>query len=322
MTDLHIHDTGYKFLFSHSELVQQLMEGFAPDGLAELLDFTTLTRVNGSFVTPAMKSREDDIIWSVQMGEARLYLYILLEFQSSIDAAMPVRMMQYVAALYDHLIRENVVKPQNGLPAVLPIVLYNGDDRWQVTTNIRNLIHSCPTVLLPYQPQLTYYLLDEGAYSDHQLAEVKNAVSAIFSFENAGTIETAKIAIRRMVTAVNQLPDKQRLDRIISIWVKRHLQRKLPQSIIPETEHLLEDSSMLERNIERWYEQAHSQGMQQGMQQGQSVLLAQMLAAKFANANQNEYIAKLHNASEADLIRYSLQLLSAQTIEEVFNNSH
>jgi hypothetical protein len=38
----HLHDTGYKFLFSHADLVRELLEVFAPPGVTELLDYTTL----------------------------------------------------------------------------------------------------------------------------------------------------------------------------------------------------------------------------------------------------------------------------------------
>lgn len=127
----HHHDTGYKFLFSHADLVQELLEVFAPPGVSELLDYSTLRRETGGFITPAMKKREDDIVWSIELSGQRIYLYLLLEFQSSIDRGMPVRMMQYVAALYDHLVRSKAIKLKDGLPPVLPIVLYYGDRRWK-----------------------------------------------------------------------------------------------------------------------------------------------------------------------------------------------
>jgi len=267
MTDTHYHDTGYKLLFSHAELVQQLLEGFAPKDLVQLLDFSTLKLVSGSYVTPAMKQREDDLVWSVSMGDATLYLYILLEFQSTVDAAMPVRMMQYVAALYESLIKEKSINPNDGLPPVFPIVLYNGDQRWQVSTNISELIN-CPAVLKPYQPAMAYYLLDEGAYSEHQLNSVHNAVAAVFSLENATTYEAATQAIERMSQAIKQLPDKHRIDKAITYWIKRHLQRNLPAVIIPQTEQLLEDTSMLATNMQKWYQTAEAQGVSKGKQEG------------------------------------------------------
>ncbi len=41
------HDTGYKELFSYPEFVQQLIEGFAPAEIAQLMDFTTLKQHSG-----------------------------------------------------------------------------------------------------------------------------------------------------------------------------------------------------------------------------------------------------------------------------------
>ena len=43
------HDTGYKELFSHPEFVQQLIEGFAPSEIADLMDFNTLKNHSGMF---------------------------------------------------------------------------------------------------------------------------------------------------------------------------------------------------------------------------------------------------------------------------------
>jgi len=37
MSEHHQHDTGYKYLFSHAELVQELIEGFLPAELTALL---------------------------------------------------------------------------------------------------------------------------------------------------------------------------------------------------------------------------------------------------------------------------------------------
>jgi predicted transposase/invertase (TIGR01784 family) len=294
--------------------VQQLLEGFAPPELVKLLDFTTLKLVNGSYITPNMNQREDDIVWSVSMGNVTLYLYILLEFQSTVDHAMPVRMMQYVAALYESLIKEKRVNPSNGLPPVFPIVLYNGDQRWQVATNIADLIQ-CPAVLSPYQPNMAYYLLDEGAYTESELNSVHNAVAAVFSLENANTHEAATQAIEQMAQAIKQLPDKQRIDKAISYWIKRHLQRNLPQVIIPQTEQLLEDTSMLATNIQKWYHHAHESGELKGL----AKMLETLIRAKFHDINDADFMPKLQTADQQDLMRYSVQLLTATSLEQVFS---
>ena len=115
---VHLHDTGYRYLFSHADLVRELLEVFAPPGVTELLDYATLRPEPRTFFTPAMKKREEDVVWSIELQGQRIYLYLLLEFQSAVDPGMPVRMMQYVAALYDHLVRGKTIDLADGLPPV------------------------------------------------------------------------------------------------------------------------------------------------------------------------------------------------------------
>jgi hypothetical protein len=61
---------------------------------------------------------------------------LLLEFQSTIDPFMAVRIMVYVGLLFQDLIRTQWVKPGDQLPPVLPIVLYNGERPWTAAEEI------------------------------------------------------------------------------------------------------------------------------------------------------------------------------------------
>ncbi|MEY4979259.1 MAG: hypothetical protein RLZZ352_1529 [Pseudomonadota bacterium] len=271
----HLHDSGYKYLFTHAELVQELLEVFAPPGVSELLDYTTLRLESGNYVTPAMKPRSDDVVWSVELRGERIYLYILLEFQSTQDPSMPVRMLQYVAALYDHLLRSKTVSAAQGLPPVLPIVLYNGDARWEQSAELFDLIRPHPQVLKAFQPRLRFWLLDEGAFAATELQAMRSVSAAIFRFEHTPNVEAAKQAIRNLADAVARSPYKQRIDRVVMRWIKFRLQSKMSGLTLPEAEELLEGTPMLETNIDRWKAQAVAegvlQGMQQGMQQGMHV---------------------------------------------------
>lgn len=92
------HDEVYKQLFSHPEFVQQQIEAFAPQELAQNLDFSTLENHSGEYVTSNLRKRSQDLVWSAKLvsGEP-LYLFILLEFQSKNDYSMPVRKLEWFA---------------------------------------------------------------------------------------------------------------------------------------------------------------------------------------------------------------------------------
>ena len=122
------HDHSYKLLFSHPEMVRDLLRGFVNEPWLAELDLDTLEKVSGSYVADDLRDREDDVIWRVRFHDRWLYLYLLLEFQSTVDPWMAVRILTYLGLLYQDLARQPTTTRK--LPPVLPIVLYNAPSRW------------------------------------------------------------------------------------------------------------------------------------------------------------------------------------------------
>ena len=99
------HDTGYKLLFSDPLMVRDLLLGFVDDPWLARLDFSTLELVNSHYVSEDLRNRADDVVWRVRADERWVYLYLLIEFQSSVDRFMALRMLVYVGLLYQDLVR-------------------------------------------------------------------------------------------------------------------------------------------------------------------------------------------------------------------------
>jgi len=66
MTNMNHHDNSYKNIFSHTEMVRDLLLGFVPEHWLAGLDMKTLEKVSGSYVSDDLRDREDDIVWRVQ----------------------------------------------------------------------------------------------------------------------------------------------------------------------------------------------------------------------------------------------------------------
>ena len=56
-------------LFSHARKVEDLLRGLVKEEWVEQLDFTTLERMSGSYVSDDLRDRESDIIWRVRWEE-------------------------------------------------------------------------------------------------------------------------------------------------------------------------------------------------------------------------------------------------------------
>ena len=89
------HDASYKKIFAHRRTVADLLRGFAGKP-ARHLDFSTLERLPASFVTEHLGQRHADMLWKIRTADGSwLYLLILLEFQSTVDHEMALRMLDY-----------------------------------------------------------------------------------------------------------------------------------------------------------------------------------------------------------------------------------
>ena len=169
-------DNSYKHLFSHTEMVRDLLTGFIKEPWLAELDLSTLEKASGSYIADDLQDREDDIIWRVKFQDQWLYLYILLEFQSTVDAHMAVRILTYLRLQYQDLIKQKQLTERGKLPPVLPIVLYNGKPRWQAATNLDDVIKAPPVRLSDYTK---YLLIDEGAVDESGEFVLRNLTAAL-----------------------------------------------------------------------------------------------------------------------------------------------
>jgi len=206
-----VHDTGYRLLFSAPELVRDLILGFVPDEWLQSLDYSTLETVPGSYVTEDLRHRADDIVWRVRVGGEWVYLYLLIEFQSGVNKYMALRMMVYVGLLYQDLIRRGEVLADGRLPPILPIVLYNGSARWSAVTDVFQLIPPVPGLVEQFKPRLKYLLIDENAYSEQELASLRNLVAAVFRLEHPASPQVIGGLLSLLAEWLADRPDLRRM---------------------------------------------------------------------------------------------------------------
>ena len=91
-------DPSYKRLFSRPRMVEDLLHGFAARDWSGALDFASLAPLPASHVSHDLRQRHGDLVWRVRFHDEQwLYLVLHLEFQSTVDRAMAVRMLTMLA---------------------------------------------------------------------------------------------------------------------------------------------------------------------------------------------------------------------------------
>ena len=335
------HDGSYKHLFSHPEMVRDLISGFVEGEWVKEVDFATLEKVSGSYVSDDLRDREDDIIWRVRLRGSWLYVYLLLEFQSSIDPFMAVRIMAYVSLLYQDLIKSGWVKAGEKLSPVLPLVLYNGEPRWNALLSVEELIEEAPRGLEIYRPAMKYLVLDEGAYGEGTLEPLRNLAAALFRMENSRAPEDIQRVVECLVIWLDA-EEQGSLRRAFTVWIRRVLlPGRLPGVELPEVRNLQEVRSMLAERSRNWTEEwkregmkegleeglkeglkegvkeGLKQGVEQGAQQGRAQMLKRLLKKRFG-ALPGEVLQRIDTASASELDAWGENLLDSGTLDDVF----
>ncbi|MBI4872551.1 MAG: Rpn family recombination-promoting nuclease/putative transposase [Candidatus Riflebacteria bacterium] len=262
------HDHPYKLLFSHPEMVRDLLVTFVREDWVRELDFSTLERGSGSFVTDDFRERETDVVWSVRWGSRRLYVYLLIEFQSASDRFMAVRLMTYLGLLYQDLIRTGTVGDSGMLPAVLPLVLYNGKPLWAAPVDLGALIEEVPGGLERYRPSLHYLLIDELRWAESELTAARNLVAALFRLERSRDPGEVRGVVRELAGWL-RAPEQAGLRGDFSKWFTRtFLPGRAPGQFIPEFNDLQEVDAMLSETVVEWTKQWEKQGLDKGREDG------------------------------------------------------
>ncbi len=320
-------DASYKLLFSSPELVRDLVLGFIPDAWLHSLDYSTLEKMPGSYVTDDLRHRADDVVWRVKVGAEWVYLYILIEFQSKVDPWMAVRMMSYVGLLYQDLIKAKQVLPQRKLPPVLPIVLYNGDAPWTAASNIADLIPKVPGLVAQFVPHMQYLLIAENRYTEADLAPMHNLAAAVMRLQRPHD----QAEVLAVIDKLNDwLADNPELMRIFAIWIRAVLLRQSKHHLaLPKVQDLKELKMTLATRLEQWAHESEQKGLEKGLQkglqkgrqeghrEGQARSLQRLLVTRFGPLGAAT-LADLEHANLAQLEAWFDRAITARSLQEVF----
>lgn len=305
------HDYAYKNLFSHPQMVRDLLEGFVCGDWLEDLDYESLEKVNSTYVADNLRGRADDLVWRAKWGREWVYVYLLMEFQSSVDPFMAVRMLSYVGLLYQDLLKTEQFDLQTRLPRVLPIVLYNGSVRWYAEQDISDLIQTTPRALDAYCPQLRYLLIDEGRHRDSDDRLHRNLVAALFKLEHSRTLEEARTAVKTLFEWLSD-PGQLSLRRALRVWLNRVILPRLPLDPTNTPVEFPETRMALGERLDEFAEILR--------QEGEALIVLRQLEKRFGQLP-SEIRVRVQAARRDQLEQWCERLLDVDSLADVFTSA-
>ncbi len=166
-------------------------------------------------------------------------------------------------------------------------------------------------------PEHRFVLIDVRRQNPPHLDKLNNTVGLLLQFEQPHPYEAS---VQRLVRLKQMHLTQHALRRDIGTWVLEVTGNdRLLQALVKEFVNPKGTSMNMDRAYKDWVRRMKAQGVSQGISQGRADLLTQQLAQKFG-AVPVKIKRRLQSASIEELDRWGINILSAQTPEEVFSN--
>lgn len=234
-------------------------------------------------------------------------VYIHIEVQGQPDNDFSKRMYTYNYRIYDKF----------GQFPVSLAVLADENESWKPTSFNQEQWGCRMEFVFPIAKLTDYqHQLDDLMASDNPFAILTAAHILTKKTKNqAQQRYDTKLKVIRLLYQKGW--DKQELINFLAVidWLM-YLPEAFAVQLRQEVHNLEEEEKM--RYVTSFERLAMQDGVQQGQLQGFAKMLETLIRAKFHDANDADFMPKLHAADQEDLMRYSVQLLSATTLEQVF----
>lgn len=265
-----IHDKSYKDLYSNKEVFIDLVKSTLNAQWAKGLKSEQLTLVNRSYISSDYEEKESDIVYKANVDGSEVIFYVLLEFQSSIDYRMPLRLFFYISEIlreYAKNAKHEAYDKNIKIPAVVPLVLYNGKAAWDVPVRFRDIVES-EELFGDNIIDFKYNLFDvNNKYSKEELINNKGITSAIFLLDQKIEPKEFLDRIKTIALFFDSLNEKEM--QVLKHWIENSVEDRFAKEAVKilssskeEVEGMVASNAFLITEMET---KAKEKGMREGM---------------------------------------------------------
>ena len=332
----HLHDSGGKLIFGDNILCSQFLRDYADLEILRNIRPEDIEDVSERYVLLYSSQRDSDTVKKVNISkylpfgrnenpvELPLYIVSLVEHKTKVEYNVCMQIFRYMFCIWDDY-EKQMEKSHPGIsarrdfryPPILPIVYYEGTDRWTAPTDLADRI-LCKELLGDYLPHLTYQVVRLHDYSNEELLSKGDEISLAMLVN--------KIRCQEDVEIFTQLP-KEKMDGILRdtpaylLEVMARLARALFYNMdIPEDKTEEAVAKIKERRMGRLFEgitfdyQAEMRKMREATEAAEREIEA-------ARQSAQQEIEAARQSAQQEIEAAEQKKIEAQKIEEIANQT-
>lgn len=178
-------DNGARLIFKDPILCAEFLRGYLDIDLLKEIQPEDIEDISDRFLPMWQEERDSDSVKKIHLKDFSLYLIAIVEHQSRVHYDMAFRMLRYIVmVLIDYA--EEQEKLHKGItkikdfkyPPILPIVYYEGTDRWNAVKNFKDRVY-LNDIFGEYIPDFEYLIVPLHQYTNQDLIEKQDELSLI-----------------------------------------------------------------------------------------------------------------------------------------------
>ena len=169
----HPHDLMVRAVLSDVTEATSFLQAHVSEEVSQGLNWSTLRLVEGSFVDEDLRGSEADFLYEIARvsGQETVWVYVLLEHQSTPDRWMRFRLLKYCCRIWDMQLAERPMP--RALRPIVPLVLYQGERSWAYSTEFADLFAEAVRAW-PGVPRFAHGLIDQSGLQPDEVQGERN----------------------------------------------------------------------------------------------------------------------------------------------------
>ncbi len=264
------HDPLVRKHLSNIEVAKDFLDIHLPLEIKSRCDLSSVVVESGSYIDDDLKTHCSDIVYKLKLltgdQDSCIYVYTLIEHQSSPEVLMPLRILRYQLAIIQKHLDNKKVSNDHKLPLVVPLVLYNGrKSPYPYSCNIAELFEH--RELYQTIPLGLFKLVDLTVLEDDEI--LKHRKLALLEMITKHIYRRDFVSVIELVVRVLQIAHKNELDVSLVMSAVNYLGKARDEDEVkPLFAQIKDNAPYYEGVVMSYAETLKQEGVQLGKQEG------------------------------------------------------
>nr|WP_277397855.1 Rpn family recombination-promoting nuclease/putative transposase [Natranaerofaba carboxydovora] len=247
------------------------------------------------------------MVYKAKIKDRDVIFYVLLELQSTVDFQMPYRLLLYMTEIWRDIIKntdpQKAARKDFRLPVIVPIVLYNGENKWTVPLNFKEYLNGSE-LFGEHVLDFKYSLVNVRQYDENELLELENLLGTVFLLDQCKNFLEIIKALKKLAKIISKLNKVE--FRLFVTWAKNILTRTLSPKQKEKVVEILDKAnpeeveemiSNVERVIKKTLADAKKEGKKEAEKESKRKIAKNMLKKGY----KIEEIIEITNLSKEEI---------------------